>query len=386
MNDPMFRSSIAELAAGQSAPRPAQPTASPQPGSRVLSLDAMRGFTLFVAFFCAPIVRALSATPSSGARDFLIRQLTHTRWNGISFLDLGYPAFLCISGISLSLSMARRLGRGQSKRSIFGDLAKKAALCIGFAFFFNGGFSIPWSRIDFEQVFFIYALAIFVAGTVALVCGARTQVALVLLLAGGYSAAMVWGDRAFFGTNPQLPSANFDTIVAQEFPTHLLFFYFWFFPRMLLPCLCGLLLGRIDLSARTPRERVWRLAVAGVCLSNAGALLDLLVPFNRVLWTPSYVLFSVGMTCFFLAAFAQIIEVWQIRSLAMPGVVFGGNTLASWAAYHLLPFDNFARRAAGDVLVPLLGAYNGVLLAFVQVGLCWLCFYWLYQRGIRIRL
>ncbi len=86
------------------------------------------------------------------------------------------------------------------------------------------------------------------------------------------------------------------------------------------------------------------------------------------------------------AGFAQLIEVWRLRRLAMPWVVFGVYPLAAWAAFYLVPFDNFARRVAGDAFHPLLGVYHELFLVIVRVALCWLVFYWFYRRGISIRL
>lgn len=362
------------------------PGTAPAAGARVLSLDAVRGLAIALGLFHLPAALALRQTPASELRDFLIRHWTHTRWDGVSFVDVGYPAFLAITGISLVLTFNRRIERGESRGAIYVNLLRKSLFLIAFAFFFNGGFSIPWSKIDFEQIFFIYAAVIVVAGAVQLFLSFKAQMVLVAVLAVGYSLTMPLVTARIYGQLHQEPRAHLDTILVDVFPTHFLFFYTCFLPRMVLPCLVGLLIGRLYLSGLTWQKKVLSLAAIGYALANVGVLLDFWIPINRVLWTPSYTLFSVGIACFFLAGFAQLIEVWRLRRLAMPWVVFGVYPLAAWAAFYLVPFDNFARRVAGDAFHPLLGVYHELFLVIVRVALCWLVFYWFYRRGISIRL
>jgi len=70
----------------------------------------------------------------------------------------------------------------------------------------------------------------------------------------------------------------------------------------------------------------------------------------------------------------------------MPWVVFGMNPLAAALAIEIVPFGSYSQRLVGYAFEPVLGVYNGVLLAVVHVTLCWLCFYALYRRQIFIRL
>lgn len=353
--------------------------------SRIVSLDAFRGFALSIGFFAEAVVPALSRLPVSDVRDVLLQQLTHTPWNGISFLDVGWPAFLCIAGISLSLALDRRIDRGVSRLPILKDLLYKSSFVLLFAFYFQGGFSVPIDQVNFAAVFFIYALVVLVAGFAKLYLGFRGIAILVGMLVAGFSIATVWGTQRCFGTIYQDPSANLDDVVKQLLGSHYLYKYLWFFPRMAIPCLCGLLFARLYRTDVSPHIRVTWLLGIGFGLLNISWVLDMWVPINKVLWTTSFALCALGITCFFLAAFCQLIEVWQIRSFAMPWIVFGVNPLLAWSVYELVPFSNYADRVIGYAFEPMLGVYNGILLAFVRVGLCWLLFYQFYRRKIFIR-
>ena len=48
------------------------------------------------------------------------RQLVHAEWNGWTFADTIYPCFLFIVGVSLTLSTASRVARGEDRTRLLG--------------------------------------------------------------------------------------------------------------------------------------------------------------------------------------------------------------------------------------------------------------------------
>jgi predicted acyltransferase len=81
------------------------PTAS----SRLLSLDALRGFDMFWIVGAEDIVHALGKISQRGPVRFLSDQLQHKAWEGVAFYDLIFPLFVYIVGVSwFSLSRSLR--------------------------------------------------------------------------------------------------------------------------------------------------------------------------------------------------------------------------------------------------------------------------------------
>jgi predicted acyltransferase len=361
-----------------------EPSASE--AARILSLDAGRGFALTVSFLSDPLVPALVNVPPSAFRDLLIQQLTHSRWDGVTLYDLGWPSYLFVTGISMDIAFSKRLQRGQSRVSVFLGLLRKFLLCLIFAFFLGGGFSVPLKDIYLESIFFIYGMAILIAGTARLLLGYRGLLTFIGLLVVGYSVATIWGNQFYFGTIYQSPEANLDMVAQRYFGSNAMARYVWHFPRMMIPCLSGLLIGKILQSTLPPQKQVWWLFGIGYGVVSIAWLLNTWIPINKPLWTTSYALFAVGIGCLIFAVVYQLIDVWHYRALGMPWIVFGVNPLIAWAAYDLMPFGSYAQRFVGYAFEPVLGVYNLVLLAVVQVVLCWLCFFALYRHQIHIRL
>src|ERR1051325_10207800 len=93
----------------------AAPAASP---GRLVSLDAFRGAT--IAFMI------LVNTPGDGAHAYW--PLRHAEWHGWTPTDVVFPSFVWIVGLAMTLSLGRRLARGESRGSLFGQAARRAAI------------------------------------------------------------------------------------------------------------------------------------------------------------------------------------------------------------------------------------------------------------------
>ena len=78
--------------------------------SRLVSLDAFRGATM--------ALMVLVNDPGDGAHTYA--PLEHANWNGWTPTDMVFPSFLWIVGVSLTLSLAKRLAAGASKRTCSG--------------------------------------------------------------------------------------------------------------------------------------------------------------------------------------------------------------------------------------------------------------------------
>src|SRR5262245_49546094 len=97
---------------------PMTPPPSATASSRVMAIDALRGFDMFWIMGGHGLILALAAAMSSTNETpaWLKTQMAHTHWVGFSCWDLINPLFLFISGASMAFSFDKHLASGQPHR------------------------------------------------------------------------------------------------------------------------------------------------------------------------------------------------------------------------------------------------------------------------------
>ncbi len=76
-------------------------------GNRIVSIDVLRGFTILVMLF----VNDVAGVPGTPA---WMRHIEPSNADGMTFVDIVFPAFLFIIGMSIPLAVGRRLDKGDS--------------------------------------------------------------------------------------------------------------------------------------------------------------------------------------------------------------------------------------------------------------------------------
>jgi predicted acyltransferase len=388
------------------------------PPTRLTSLDAYRGFVMFLmmaeALHFSHVSRAL---PGNGFWQFLAYHQSHVDWIGCSLHDLIQPSFSFLVGVALPFSIANRAGR-QGRRQMTAHAFWRALILILLGVFLRstGHSQTNWTFEDtLTQIGLGYGFLFLLAWRPW-----RDQwIAFALLLVG------YWAAFAFYPA----PSPNFDYTkvgVPKDWP-HLMtgfaahwnknsnlawVFDTWFlnlfsrpkpslyngggyatlsFIPTLATMVLGLLAGGVIRSEREPWTKVKWLAIAGLVALVSGGLLGWLgiCPVVKRIWTPSWVLFSGGWCLILMAAFYAIIDISGWRRWAFPLVVIGMNSIAAYCIDHL--FDDFIFKNLVTHLGPnffnLLGTTYEPLLhgAFVLLAM-WLLLFWMYRRKIFLRI
>jgi predicted acyltransferase len=152
-------------------------------------------------------------------------------------------------------------------------------------------------------------------------------------------------------------------------------------------CLLGVFAGLFLRNGKvTDQKKVLFLIAAGIAGVALGFLWGLQFPVIKKIWTSSYVLVAAGYACLLLAAFYQVIEIWQWRKWCIPFVWIGMNQITIYLAFHLLKFSDFAELVVGGPVQQALGPWGDMGVALVVVALSFALVRFLYQRKIFLRL
>ena len=307
---------------------------------RLVSLDAFRGFA----------IASMMVVNNPGDWGHLHAPLEHAKWDGWTFTDLVFPFFLFAAGMSMAISVDRRMRAGARPRAIAGDLARRAAVIFAVGLALNLFPAFDFSSVRIPGVLQRIALCVLAAAPFAVGATSRAVVLAIAALLAVYSVAMllvpVPGPDGIVAAGVLEPGRDFGAWVDREvFGVHLWSQSRTWDPEGLwstLPAigsvLLGVLTGRWLLGVTaTPRTSAILLGI-GVAALAAGVSLDRVVmPINKSLWTPAYCVFMTGWSlvafAFFHATMDSSAPAFRAnaRRFFLPLTIFGMNALFLFA-------------------------------------------------------
>ena len=394
---------------------------SQTPTRRLMSLDALRGFDMFWIVGGEELVHALYKGWPNGLTRLLDTQMDHVGWQGVHFYDLIFPLFVFIVGASIVFSLTKTIEQVGKAAALKRILVRSLVIyCFGLLVY--GGISKGLDQVRWMGV--LQRIALCYLFTSVLFCflrprGLMAVCAALLLGYWGITALVPIRDfnleREHLRTMNLLPDSpetqqrflTTTTMVRGKYddglnlPQQIDFQYLpghrWdgaYDPEGILStipaigtCLLGVFAGFLLRNpAISDRKKVQYLLAAGVAGVVVGFLWGLGFPVIKKIWTSSYVLVAAGYACLLLAAFYQMIEVWQWRKWCIPFVWIGMNPITIYLAFHLLNFGDFVKLVVGGPVRQAFGAWGDMLMAIVVVALSLGLVRFLYQRKIFLRL
>ncbi len=410
---------------------------SPSAG-RLVSLDAYRGFIMLaMASGGFAFAHVAKQHPDGDFWQSLAYQFDHVAWAGCSFWDLIQPSFMFMVGVALPFSHASRMARGQSTSWITVHVFYRAAVLILLGIFLSSNWS---KQTNFTFVNVLTQIGLGYAFVYCLVGrGKVVQLTAALLILGVYwylfyrhavpppgfdwRAAKIpdaegWETGLFAHWNKHTNfAAAFDRQFLAIFPYSESYPYnkggyqtLNFVPSMA-TMIFGLMAGELLRGPGRPGRKLKMLFLTGaLCLGVGLALSYTVCPLVKRIWTPSWAIFSTGWTLWMLAAFYGVIDVAGLKGWAFPFVVVGMNSIAMYCMAQLMKgwvgnslkihigyvwgraleatkdrsLSSTAQAALGDNLFG--GTYGPVLLSVAVLTILWLICYWLYKRGIFLRI
>ncbi|MBF0421734.1 MAG: DUF5009 domain-containing protein [Magnetococcales bacterium] len=302
---------------------------------RLLSLDALRGAT--VAF--------MLVVNNPGDWNHVYGPLLHAQWHGWTPTDFIFPFFLWIVGVSMSFSLARRSGRGDSSSTLTLHILRRAMILFllglflsGFPFgmILNHSFSLTSMRIP--GVLQRIALCYLIAGSLIIHTRPIHQVIACLILVVGHGLWLTLVPVPGYGARILAPEGNWEWYV----DSMVLAGHTWssapvpgFDPEGILSTLTalattlmGVATGYLLQTEYAPTKKIFSMLGGGSLLIMLGLILDRWwIPINKNLWTSSYVIFTAGAASIILALGYGWIDIRGHQRWSMPLIYYGLNAI-----------------------------------------------------------
>ena len=324
------------------------------PSRRVLSVDVLRGVT--IAF--------MILVNDAGDGRHMYPPLAHAEWNGWTWTDMVFPTFLFLIGASLIFSLHSRIARGDSHARLAAHMVRRAAIIFFLDLLFS---AYPHFHLTHLRIFGVLTriAACYLAAGLILLTTRRVShlAAITAVLLVGYWALLRFVPVPGFGMPVRDvslldPVGNLTSWMDRGF-TNLTQHYLHTGrlyrgvrdPEGILstlPSIATVLLGaitalymRMDRYAAT--TKCVGFAVAGAVSIAAGELWNLSFPFNKNMWTSSYVLLAAGIALLGLALAYWLIDILRLqakssmgRAVLWPWFVFGANAIAAYLVSEFL--------------------------------------------------
>jgi predicted acyltransferase len=386
-------------------------TTKPPASTRLMSLDALRGFDMFWIIGADSLVYALSRMTENPATKLLAKQLDHAEWAGFRFYDLIFPLFVFMVGASIVFSLTKIVNESGRVGAIYRVL-KRGILLFLIGLIYSGGFTETWPNMRLMGVLNRIALAYTVAGLLFICFKPRTLVGICGGILIGYWALMTFvpirdiqlekdnlallsdqagdprsarlfresgsaaainpsaiKDSALWATTELMYAATTNRVINKFEPgynvaNHFDFNYLparkydlFYDPEGILStipavatCLLGVFAGLLLQSPAfgNNKKLLW-LFGAGVACVVLGWLWGLQFPVIKKIWTSSYVLVAGGYSALLLGAFYLVVDVWKFQRWCQPFVWMGMNAITIYLIKNFLggTFSKLSARVLG---------------------------------------
>jgi predicted acyltransferase len=301
----------------------------------MLAVDIFRGLCI--------VLMVLVNDPGDPERGYA--QLRHVRWSGWTLADVVAPAFVWIVGLLVPLTMQRARERQQSAAAVQRRILARGAVLILLGFAINFGSSpdfflhgAAWLDVGLLDILQRIGVSYVVVATAFLWFGMSGAIRVALACLGLYAVALGIGVQHFGLSGAFERPTNFAGRVdlwvlgpslnaGQSLITLL---------TGIVTTVSGMACGFYFLNRpRELRTLVTPFAIGVSCLV-AGLCMAAVIPINRYMWTPSFVLVTSGACTAFFCALLSLERSRAFASGAAPLASIGRNPIVLYALAALL--------------------------------------------------
>lgn len=311
--------------------------------SRLLSLDILRGIT----------IAGMILVNNPGDWGAIYAPLKHAEWNGLTPTDLVFPFFMFIMGVSMSFSFSKFNGRYGApfwrkliKRTcvlfLLGVALSWFSLVMNNLVHGDGSLSVlqvlfPLQDVRILGVLQRLALTYCAASVLVATIGKQSR-----LIAVAAAILVAYYLLLAFGHGFELSDRNIIAITDRSLWGEGHMYREWlpdggrisFDPEGLLSTLPGIahvligyFCGQMVRQKLPLNERLVQLAIVGIALLFSGLLLSYGCPFNKKVWSPTFVLATCGFAFLLLVFLIWLIDVKKRQKWGSPFQKFGMNPL-----------------------------------------------------------
>ena len=132
-------------------------------------------------------------------------------------------------------------------------------------------------------------------------------------------------------------------------------------------------------------RKVGIMLCASLLLLVIGYLWGMVFPINKNLWTSSFALFAAGWSLLLFAMFYLVIDVVGLKGWSFFFRVIGMNSITIYLLQQFVDFHKPVQTVFGGLISLFPEQYYSSLYWCCYVLVCWLLLYFLYRKGVFLK-
>lgn len=363
-------------------------TLQPLKPRRLYSLDALRGFDMFWIMGLGYIIKDYSAAQDTTFWNAIHTQFEHKIWHGFAFWDLIFPLFMFMAGVSTPYSIGRDLEKGITKRKLLFKVIKRGLILILIGIVYNNGLQLrPISEIRFPSVLGKIGATYMFACIIYLYANVRMQWVWFWAFLIGYWLLLKFTSAPGYPMGDLTEPGNFMSYLDRSILPGKLSRGIHDTVGLVctIPGICNVSLGIfaglfLKSNKATPSGKAKWLAIAGIISIALAMLWNLDFPYNKNLWSSSFVLLTGGLSLLLLSLFYYVIDVLGYKRWSFFFMVIGMNSILIYISPIFIDWA-YTTNGLFKWLGQLVGEpYDKVILGFCALLVQWLFLYFLYKK------
>lgn len=363
------------------------------PNQRWTALDFLRGVTIALMIL----------VNNPGDWGHIYPPLAHAEWHGATPTDFIFPFFLFIVGVSISLSFRRQLDKGITRARLYPKVGRRTARLFAFGL----GMALlsywaGWGDFRVAGVLQRIAIVFLCCSVLFLESSWKVHIYAASAILIGYWLALLLIPVPDTGSTGFAPADNLTSWFDRQFLPGSLYGVVHDPEGILstLPAVAtgitGMLAGHLFLKGMALRKLLGQYVAIGLGMIALGLTWNLNFPFNKNLWSSSYVLFTSGWAFLLLAFSTGLIDGKGWKLGVRPFLVFGSNAITVYILSFLfifpfvLPLLGEGRSIQSELMAWLYGWIPDPRLASLAwavsfLGICYLPIEVMYRKGIFLK-
>ncbi|WP_286183927.1 DUF5009 domain-containing protein [Clostridium sp. CCUG 7971] len=291
---------------------------------RIKSIDVVRGLAILLMII----------VNNPGVKRGYI-QLEHAMWNGVTLADFGFPFFIICMGVSIPISINNKIKKGVSNNKIIIDIIRRSAIMILFGLFLNYLSNRDLNTIRMMGVLQRLGITYLIGSLLYLgirkLNNKNNNIVSILLSISlsiiflYYIIAKTYGFE-MEGSLAQIVDINLlnGHLYKQNFDPEGILTTIVSISSVLMGSVIGCIITDKE---KLEKDKLTRMILLGITLSIGAFIFNKYFPFNKRLWSSSFVLLTGGVFSIILSVFYYICDMKKKYKTLVPIIALGSSPI-----------------------------------------------------------